>query len=79
MLSIAYEVFFEVASCKSFSKAAEALYISQPAVSKQIKKPEFNLGIPLIERRGNTIKLTSSGCLNFHQHLNFQAYPGQRV
>lgn len=61
MLSIAYEVFFEVASYKSFSKAAEALYISQPAVSKQIKKLESNLGIPLIERRGNTIKLTSSG------------------
>lgn len=61
MLSITYEVFFEVASYKSFSKAAEALYISQPAVSKQIKKLESTLGIPLIERRGNTIKLTSSG------------------
>jgi DNA-binding transcriptional LysR family regulator len=60
MLSKTYEVFFEVASYKSFSKAAEALYISQPAVSKQIKNLESNLGIQLIERKGNTIKLTSS-------------------
>ncbi len=61
MLAIAYDVFFEVASHLSFSKAAEVLYISQPAVSKQIKKLESELGIALFERQGNTIKLTSSG------------------
>jgi len=61
MLAIAYEVFFEVASHLSFSKAAEALYISQPAVSKQVKKLESELGIALFERQGNIIKLTSSG------------------
>lgn len=61
MLSIAYEAFYEVAIYLSFSKAAEALYISQPAVSKQIKKLEGELGVPLFERKGNTILLTSSG------------------
>lgn len=61
MLSIAYEAFYEVASHLSFSKAAEALYISQPAVSKQIKKLEGELGVPLFERRGSTILLTTSG------------------
>ncbi len=61
MLAVAYDVFFEVASHLSFSKAAEVLYISQPAVSKQIKKLESDLGIALFERQGNTIKLTSSG------------------
>lgn len=61
MLSIAYEAFYEVASRLSFSKAAEALYISQPAVSKQIKKLEADLGVPLFERKGSTILLTSSG------------------
>lgn len=61
MLSIAYEAFYEVACYLSFSKAAEALYISQPAVSKQIKKLEGELGVPLFERKGNTILLTSSG------------------
>lgn len=69
MLAIAYEVFFEVASHLSFSKAAEVLYISQPAVSKQIKKLESELGTPLFERQGNVIKLTSSGenLLNYLQ------------
>ena len=61
MLAIQYEVFFEVASNLSFTKAAEVLYISQPAVSKQIKKLEAQLSIPLFERSGNTINLTPSG------------------
>lgn len=61
MLAISYEVFFEVASHLSFSKAAEALYISQPAVSKQIKKLEAELSIALFERKGNIIKLTGPG------------------
>jgi DNA-binding transcriptional LysR family regulator len=61
MLSIAYEAFYQVAFHLSFSKAAEALFISQPAVSKQIKKLEGELGVPLFERKGNTILLTSSG------------------
>lgn len=61
MLSIAYEAFYQVASHLSFSKATEALYISQPAVSKQIKKLEGELGVPLFERRGSSIRLTISG------------------
>ncbi len=61
MLAIHYTVFLEVATQLSFSKAAEALYISQPAVSKQVKKLEAEMGVPLFERRGNIIRLTSSG------------------
>lgn len=61
MLAISYEVFFEVASHLSFSKAAEALFISQPAVSKQIKKLEAELSIGLFERKGSVIKLTAPG------------------
>ena len=68
MLSIQYEVFFEVAKNLSFSKAAQALFISQPAVSKHIKQLESNFKISLFERRGNTIALTPSGKLLF-QHL----------
>ncbi|MCO5102207.1 MAG: LysR substrate-binding domain-containing protein [Burkholderiaceae bacterium] len=43
-------VFFEVAQRRSFSRAAEALFISQPAVSKAVRELERQLGLPLIER-----------------------------
>jgi len=61
MISFHYKVFSEVASNLSFSKAADVLFISQPAVSKHIKKLESEIGLPLFERKGNTISLTSSG------------------
>ncbi|MCD6672284.1 MAG: LysR substrate-binding domain-containing protein [Burkholderiaceae bacterium] len=43
-------VFFEVAQRRSFSRAAEALFVSQPAVSKAVRELERQLGLPLIER-----------------------------
>jgi len=61
LIAVHYKVFFEVASHLSFSKAAETLYVSQPAVTKQVKKLEGEMGVPLFERRGNVIRLTSSG------------------
>ena len=61
MISFHYKVFAEVASNLSFSKAASVLFISQPAVSKHIKKLESEIGLPLFVRKGNTISLTSSG------------------
>lgn len=61
MLSIAYETFYEVACHLSFSKAAEVMCISQPAVSKQVKKLESELGVRLFERKGNTISLSPPG------------------
>lgn len=45
----------------SFSKAAEKLYISQPALSKCIKKLEDELNTPLFERKGNILELTVAG------------------
>jgi len=61
MISFQYNVFFEVATNLSFSKAAKILFISQPAVSKHIKKLESEIGAALFERNGNTILLTTSG------------------
>ena len=40
-----YKTFYTVCKCKSISKAAELLYVSQPAVSKSIKILEENLEI----------------------------------
>jgi DNA-binding transcriptional LysR family regulator len=61
MIALRYEVFLQVASHMSFSKAADVLCISQPAVSKQIKILESELGVPFFTRNGNSIKMTPSG------------------
>ena len=50
-----------VATEKTFTKAAEVLYISQPSLSKQIKRLENNLDITLINRENNKISLTENG------------------
>lgn len=46
---------------RSFSKAAEKLYISQPALSAAIKKVEEEIGLPLFDRSNNPIQLTPAG------------------
>lgn len=59
------EVFLSVAEKLSFSKAAEDLFISQPAVTKHIKELESKLNITLFERKGNKIYLTEAGELTY--------------
>lgn len=56
-----YKTFYAVAIFKSFSKAANALYVSQPSISHSIKKLEEDLGIKLFIRLNKSIKLTDSG------------------
>jgi DNA-binding transcriptional LysR family regulator len=68
MLSISHQVFFEVASHLSFSKAAQVLYISQPAISKHIKMLESQYKSSLFERKGNSIQLTDIGDI-LYKHL----------
>ena len=50
-----------VANEKSFTRAAEILYVSQPSLSKQIKILENKLGIVLLNRENSTISLTEGG------------------
>lgn len=45
----------------SFTKAAEELHLSQPAVSIQIKRLEESVGIPLVEHIGRKVFLTAAG------------------
>lgn len=52
------KVFHSVAKNKSFTKAAAELFITQPAVTKQIKNLEESLGTRLFERTGNSIIMT---------------------
>jgi DNA-binding transcriptional LysR family regulator len=65
MLSFKHEVFLEVARLKSFTKAGQTLFISQPAVSKSIRQLEAEYKASLFERNGNTIALTVPGQMLF--------------
>lgn len=54
-------LFAAVARHRSFSDAAEALHISQPAVSKGVRELENQLGNPLLERGSGGVGLTEAG------------------
>ncbi len=64
-----YRVFYTVARHKSFSKAAEELFISQSAVSQTIKNLENSLGLPLLIRTTKQVSMTLSGEMLF-SHLD---------
>jgi len=55
------QTFIEVAREKSVSKAAERLFVTQPAVSMQIRQLEDAFGLALIEPIGRNIRLTNAG------------------
>jgi DNA-binding transcriptional LysR family regulator len=75
MFDFRLKVFYTVAKRLSFTKAAEELYISQPAVTKHIHELEQQLGMALFERIGNKIKLTRAGQLVVqHAETIFTAY-----
>lgn len=54
-------VFAAVAERRGFSRAAAALHISQPAVSKAVQQLERQVGVPLVERAGRASRLTAAG------------------
>ena len=54
-------VFECVARHLSFTKAAEELHLSQPAVSMQVRQLEEAAELPLLEKVGKTLHLTEAG------------------
>lgn len=55
-----------VAEHQSFTRAAEALYVSQPSLSQQIKQLEDLLNIQLLDRSGRSVRLTPAGEVYLH-------------
>ena len=54
-------VFTEVARQLSFVRAAEALHLTPPAVTMQVKELEAQLELPLFDRQGRKVALTTAG------------------
>ncbi|MHA7878489.1 MAG: LysR family transcriptional regulator [Saccharospirillum sp.] len=61
------EAFLAVAESGSFSRAAETLFLTQPAVSKRIANLESSLDTRLFDRIGREVYLTESGRLLVHR------------
>ena len=67
------ETFCRVASLKSFSKAAEDLFLTQPTVSGHILTLEKSLSIRLFDRTGREARLTKAGELFYRYALKILA------
>jgi len=74
-------VFEAVAVHLNFTRAAEELHLSQPAVSMQIRQLEEVVGIELFEKLGKRIQLTEAGRELFHysQSINSQLREAEQV
>lgn len=64
------ETFIEVVNRKSFSKAAQKLFLTQPTVTSHIQNLENELGTVLLNRSGKNITLTEAGNLLYEYALN---------
>ena len=61
MNSLEIQYFLTIVKYGSFTEAAQALSVSQPAISKQIRQLEAELGCSLFTRSGRTLSLTEAG------------------
>lgn len=73
------EAFINVARFKSFSKAAEAVYLSQPTISTHINTLEGELGINLFDRSSKDVQLTPAGLLFYDYAINMVNIRDQAV
>ena len=66
------EVFIAVARHQNYTRAAEELHLTQPAVSMQIRQLEDSIGLPLFEQVGKRIHLTYAGEQMYSYGRNIQ-------
>lgn len=62
--------FIAIAESSSFSKAAQKLFITQPALSQQMSKLEEQLGVKLLERNTRSFQLTAAGWDLYHHAMH---------
>ncbi len=65
--------FVAVAELGNFTRAAEKCFVAQPSLSQQIIKLEKELGGPLLDRTGRTVRLTDSGRKLYEQAVGILA------
>ncbi|WP_371367417.1 HTH-type transcriptional regulator CysL [Sporomusa rhizae] len=63
MIDVKLETFIKVASVKNYSRAANLLNMTQPAISNQIKMLEEYYNVKLIEKNNNVMELTAAGSI----------------
>lgn len=74
-----FEVFLAVAKAGSFRAAAEAMHLSQPALSQHVAEMERELGTRLFDRLGRKVALTEAGrVLEDHAHRLFASLASAR-
>ncbi len=71
--------FAAVAAHGSFSRAAENLHLTQPALSRQVKDLEDELGVPLFVRGKNSVTLTAAGELFYDEARDLLAQADQAI
>src|SRR6478736_9522047 len=71
--------FAAVASHGSFSRAANNLHLTQPALSRQVKDLEEELGVPLFLRGTNAVTLTEAGELFYEEARDLLARADQAI
>ncbi len=69
-------LFLAVAKAGSFSRAAETLFIGQPAISMQVAELEKHLGVRLLERSRSGVTLTRAGKILFDYAARIEAIEG---
>ena len=67
------EAFLAVARARSFRRAAEALHVSQPALSQHVRELEADLGASLFDRLGRSVHVTEAGRILEHHGIRLFA------
>ena len=71
--------FYQAAKCRNVSVAARHLFVSQPAVTAQIKLFEGNCGLKLFKKKGRNLYLTDEGKTLFNYARNMKKKSKMRL